>query len=492
VSERNLYIFEKPNTGKEFASWLSRKIGLPQRHGDGLIMIGSDHVVTWCIGHLLKLKDIDEYLKENGIAQPNDIKNDGTLWWNHKHFPFMIAPSEVCFTIDESDAGRKKQAELIGKQISAADIIWHAADRDREGQLIVDELLEYFKKDVGNKPVKRLIYSAIDDAAFDVAMKNVGNNRDPKYVNAGRAALARSVADAYIGIPGTRVLTSLLKGKGILSLGRVQSPILSIVCERFIANRDFKSKAFYTILIALPDGTEMKLKKGKPSDTGYDEDGRLVDYEIARKIVAEIEAAKVTGQITFAKRGNVEIKPPLPFDLPSLQSFMSKKHGLSVAETTDACQQLYNKKMQTYIGTECRYLPTSMLSDINKIMKHLRSSSPQMKYLVENADTDRRSDCWNDSKVTAHHAIIPTGTAGMCDNEAERMVHDVVCRRYVAQFYPPAVKMTERLEAEFAGHKFESVTSKLISRGWTEVEDDSLDEETKNDDIAVPIMKNAK
>lgn len=492
MGERNLYIFEKPNTGQEFASWLSRKLGLPPKRGDGLVMVGSDHVVAWCIGHLLKLRDIDEYLKEKGIAQHGDIRDNGSLWWSHKHFPFMIEPSEVRFTIDETDNGRKKQAEMIGKQMAAADVIWHAADRDREGQLIVDELLEYFKKDVGNKPVKRLIYSAIDDAAFEQAVANVGNNRDPKYANAGKAALARAVADCYIGIPGTRVLTSLLAGKGTLSLGRVQSPLLSIVCERFIVNRDFKQKAFYTILITLPDGTEMKLKKGKPSEMGYDEAGRLVDHDLARRIVAEIEASGVDGEITLANRGNVEIKPPLPFDLASLQSTMSKRHGIPVPNTTAACQALYNKKMQTYIGTECRYLPTSMTDDINKIMKHLRGSSSQMKPFVENADTDRRSACWDDSKVTAHHAIIPTGTAGMCDNEAERIVHDAVCRRYVAQFYPPAVKSTERLEASFAGHGFEVASSKLISKGWSEVEDESLGDETQDSDTAAPLMKAGK
>lgn len=452
-------------------------------------MVGAHHVVGWAIGHLLKLKDIDDYLKEKGIAKKEDIRSDGGVWWRHEHFPFMPEPSEIKFVADKSDKGRYKQTEIVGKQMAAADVIYHAADLDREGQFIGDELLQYFAADVKGKKIKRLIYSSLDDDAFAAAMANVGDNNESRFKNAGYAAMARAVADAYIGIPGTRVLSSLLSGKGTLSMGRVQSPLLSIICDRFVSNRDFKPKIFWTPIMTLPDGTVMTMKKGKPMDEGYDDAGRLVDYTVAQRILAELTAAG-KGEITKAETKRTEIQPPLPFDLPSLQSAMSKKHGLTVDETINACQALYEKKMQTYIGTECRYLPTAMLDSTPKVMKSLRGSSGHMKNLVENANPDLKSKCWDDSKVAAHHGIIPTGESGHCANNAEQLVYEAVCRRYLAQFYPPAIKSTDRLEADFAGYDFSAVASTLVVKGWSEVESDELnisDTEEQKDMLTMSI-----
>lgn len=483
MAQRHVYLFEKPDAARNFASWLSRTQNLSSKSGEGLVMVGADHVVTWAIGHLLKLKDIDDYLKEKGIAKKDDIRSDGGVWWRHEHFPFMPEVSEFEFVADKSDEGRYKQVGIIGKQFAAADVIYHAADKDREGQLIGDELIQYFHKEVQGKQIKRLIYSSLDDAAFASAMEKVADNSEPRFKNSGLAAMARAVADAYIGIPGTRVLSSLSPGKGTLSMGRVQTPLLSIICDRFLANRDFKPKVFWTPLITLPDGTVLTMKKGAPLEEGFDDAGRLVDYEVAKRILASISTGN--GEITRSDTKRTEIQPPLPFDLPSLQSAMSKKHGLSVDETINACQALYEKKMQTYIGTECRYLPTAMAGDIPRVMKSLRNNSGSMKNLVENADADLRSACWNDSKVAAHHAIIPTGDSGQCSNQAEQIVYEAVCRRYMAQFYPPAVKSTDRLEAEFAGREFSAVSSQLVVKGWSEVESDefSLDDEVEKKDL---------
>ncbi|EQD61116.1 DNA topoisomerase III, partial [mine drainage metagenome] len=162
----------------------------------------------------------------------------------------------------------------------------------------------------------------------------------------------------------------------------------------------------------------------------------------------------------------------LPFSLPSIQTELSKKYGLTVDEVTKACQSLYEKKMQTYVGTDCRYLPESMHAESLTVLKGLNT---KYSAFVGKADPGIKYACWDDSKVSgeggaAHHAIIPTGQTGPIGSEAERIVYDAVCRRYLSQFHPEHKYLSLSVVGLFGQDEFKTTATVTLSQGWKVVE----------------------
>ena len=477
--ESTLYLAEKPDAAKNLADFLARKFGVNAVRKEGYIKVGDRINVGWCIGHMLALPQIEEYIKERFTLTEADYytnpKGKRSLKWNIKYYPIILKPSDIRFVPPENTKENKfkiDQIAVIKQLMKDADVIVHAADNDREGQLIVDELLEYFKI---TKPVNRMVFSALDDKSLETALKEVKSNTAPEYVNLSKACKARVVSDYTVGINCTCVLT-VSSNQGLLSLGRVQTPLLSVICRRFIANRDFKKQDYFVITMTF-EGIKFKLKTS-PSMEGTNENGQIIDEKVAKRIMDDLNRLK-TGTVTLFETKEEKTQPPLPFDLPSIQSEMSSRFNLSVEDTTEACQKLYEKKMQTYIGTDCRYLPTSMRADIKDVITTIHRNDG-FKKLAEGANTNLTSAAWNDSKITAHHAIIPTSVTGSYSNEEERIVHGAVMSRYLAQFYPPSVHERQNIEISIGDYTMTSTNKKLLVAGWMAVEK-SLNVETEAD-----------
>jgi len=468
-----LLVTEKPDAAKELAGYLSRKNGATLVKNKRCIVVGND-TITWARGHLLEQADPDAYLAS--IVRTDKNSKNGKLYWSKSNLP--IIPKPFVYQPSTEDADRAAQLSEIGSLMKKADIIFNAADRDREGQLIFDEIAEYFN--MTSKNIKRVMFSALDDGSFDKAFASVVDNNDPSVKNMGVAAKARGQADWLIGMNGTRAMTlAHNNGSGVMNIGRVLVPTLSIVVRRHIEIANFKPKPYYTPTIKMEDGTILTWNKRFDDGdmTGIDEEGRIVDKAVADEIVRRINAG-LKGDITESKSVEKSQEPPLPFSLPSIQSELSRKHGLSVDSITKACQKLYEKKMQSYVGTDCRYLPESQHSEAISVLNGLRTQFPG---IIRNTDTSKKYSCWNDKKMSgdgaaAHHAIIPTGIVGMLEGEAERIVFDAVCKRYVAQFYPEYRYLSVALKSTFDKDEFSASARAPISMGWKEIEGDTDDQ----------------
>ena len=472
---KRLFFTEKPDAGKELAAYLGKKMNVkPEKASNGRSISVGDDVVIWGRGHLMGLAEPDHYFRNRGFKE----NKNGKYSWHDVPLPIIPAKFENLPSVEDAD--RRAQLSEIGKLLSKADEIWNAGDADREGQLIFDEIKDHFNV---KKSIKRILFSALDDAAFDRAFSAIKNNAAPEIANMGIAAMMRSQADWLIGMNATRALSlshgSKLRempgfdGNGVLNIGRVLTPTVSIIVRREKEIKAFKSVPFYTPTVKMPDGTVLTWNKrlGDVDVPGII-DGRIVDRVLAQKIVDNINRG-LEGEITDSKSVEKSESPPLPYSLPAIQAELSKRYGLTVDEITSACQSLYEKKMQTYIGTDCRYLPESMHGEELEV---LRGLSGKYASLVQRSDPSIKYSCWDDKKVSgdgaaAHHAIIPTGQGGPIGSEAERLVYDAVCRRYVAQFYPEHKYLSMAIVGVFGQDEFKSTARITVSQGWKAVDD---------------------
>ena len=476
-----VFVAEKPDVARELSAFLGKKNAIAPKKEQRFISVGDEIVVTWARGHLLEQAQVDEYFPE--IRKDASNSSNNRLFWSC--VPLPILPKKFIYKPSAEDADRSAQLKEIGRLMRRATEIYNAADRDREGQLIFDEIVEHFE--ISGKPIKRLIFSSLDDQALERAMATCVDNSTPSVFNAGLAARARGQADWLIGMNGTRAMTlaHVPPGSrgGFLSVGRVMTPTMSVVVRRHLEIQNFKSSAFFVPVVELPDGTIMEWKSRSDGDaTGLSVDGKIVDRTVADRIVRDINSG-LEGEITESKSTERKEEPPLPFSLPSIQSELAKKYGLTIDEITKACQSLYEKKMQTYVGTDCPYLPEAMHGEALSVLDGLRGGAFQRA--IGGADIKRKYGCWDDKKLSgeggaAHHAIIPTGNRGSLDSEAEKLVYQAVCNRYIAQFHPEHRYLSISLKAAFGSNEFSASAKAVLSNGWKDVDGDvaSVTEDT--------------
>jgi len=446
MGERRLFIAEKPSLAQAIADGM----GGGQKAGTH-IKVGND-IVTWCRGHILELAEPDEYLSD---AVPKNSK--GKKVWRMEDLAIIPKKWKTLPVAESHD-----QLKAIRSLLKDATIIVNAGDPDREGQLLVDEVLEFCGLDPDGKKVERVLISAMDAVSVEKALRSVKPNH--MYRPLRLCALGRQRADWLMGMNGTRAFTC--KYNSLITVGRVQTPTLALVVARDLEIENFKPRDFYTPMITLADGTQMKWC-GRTVDTpGIDEEGRIVDRKLGEAIVRRIEDG-LKGQITLADAEEKAEKAPLPHSLDTLSIELSKKTGMSAQRVLDACQGLYEThKLTTYPRTDCRYLPESQIEDKGRVLQALHGTS--LRNLVEGADTSLRSRAWNDSKVTAHHAIIPTGVSptGKHLTGDERIVFDTVSRYYISQFYPDHLYLDLQVEALFGEDKFRSARKESLAPGW--------------------------
>ncbi|MGF1723398.1 DNA topoisomerase III [Photobacterium nomapromontoriensis] len=468
-----LYIAEKPSLGRAIAAVLPR----PHKNQNGYIEAGNGDIVTWCIGHLLEQVEPDAYDEQYKKWNLADLPIIPEQW--------LLAPRKTA----------KQQLAVVRKLCKQATEVVHAGDPDREGQLLVDEVIDYVKLAQGKKAaMQRLLISDLNPSAVKRALGKLRSNRD--FIPLSVSALARSRADWLYGMNMTRAYTLLgQKGgyRGVLSVGRVQTPVLGLVTRRDDEIANFIPKPFYELFALIPYQDMVIRARWKPSDAclaWQDEDGRILNRKLCENVVSRIKGQPA--EVTLSERKETRQSAPLPYSLSALQIDAAKRFGMSAADVLATCQSLYEKhKVITYPRSDCRYLPVEHFKQASEISQAIAAIDNGLSAAVSGADFSIKSKAWNDKKVGAHHAIIPTpkaiNAAGL--SAAEQKVYQLIARQYLMQFYPPAVYSEAKLEFTIAGGLFIARGRQLLSPGWRKLlgRDDKTENELDLADKVPPL-----
>ncbi|NAZ95711.1 DNA topoisomerase III [Vibrio toranzoniae] len=449
-----LIIAEKPSLGRAIAAALLN----PQKKDQGFIKCGNGDVVTWCIGHLLEQVEPDAY-------------DDRYKKWNLADLP--IVPEQWQLRPRKTSS---KQLTVIRKLLKDATQIVHAGDPDREGQLLVDEVIDYCKVSKAKKEsMDRLLISDLNLPAVKRALSQMRSNRD--FIPLSISALARSRADWLYGMNMTRAYTLLGQKagyQGVLSVGRVQTPVLGLVVRRDEEIENFIPKDYFTLHALIPyqnNGQSFDIRaRWKPSEAckpWQDEEGRVLNRKLAENVANRIANQPVT--VTESEQKQSKQAAPLPYSLSALQIDASKRFGMSAQQVLDTCQSLYEKhKLITYPRSDSRYLPKEHYSQRESIVDAIANNAKELQSGAQGVDLSLKSKAWNDSKVDAHHAIIPTpkksSVNGLSANEMK--IYQQVARQYLMQFYPPAIFADAKLVFDIAGGVFIAKGRQLINPGW--------------------------
>lgn len=443
-----LYIAEKPSVGRAIASVLP---GGGQRM-QGYIQCGPDIQVSWCVGHLLEPS-------EPAIYNPQ--------WKSWRLQDLPIIPVQWKLT---PRPGTHDQLRVLQTLLQRATEVIHAGDPDREGQLLVDELLHYCKVTC---PVQRVLINDMNPDAIKLALIRQKDNRH--FSRLCRSALARQRADWLFGLNLTRAFTLQQQqkgGEGVYSVGRVQTPVLGLVVERDTAIAHFTPRPFFLLDIDLQgeassEAFRARWQPGQAWQHVLDEEDRLLDRPTAEQILQRV--LNQTGQIIEARFREKEEPAPLPWSLSTLQIEAARLFRISAQQVLDTAQSLYEKhRLITYPRSDCRHLPEGHFAQRAQVMAAIAHNLPALHSAIANAEPDRRSKAWDDGKVDAHHAIIPT--LRQCQSASlsarEKQVYDLICRQYLMQFYPPARLREGLLVADILGERFRASETGLLSPGW--------------------------
>lgn len=446
-----LFIAEKPSLARAIADVLPK----PHQKGNGFIKASNGDIVSWCIGHLLEQATPEAY-------------DQRYKKWTIADLP--IVPEKWILTPKSST---EKQFTILVDLIKSAGQIVHAGDPDREGQLLVDEVLNYCQLlPEKRKTIQRCLISDLNASAVEKSLEQLRSNQD--FIPLSTSALARARADWLYGINMSRLCTIAGQRngyRGVLSIGRVQTPVLGLVVRRDLDIEQFVPKSFYEVYAVLETKHKEIFKaKWQPSEACspyQDEEGRILVKKLAENVCQRIK--NQTGIIDKVSNKKKELAPPLPFNLSALQIEMAKKNGLSAQEVLDICQSLYEKhKLITYPRSDCRFLPQDHLKQINGVKSAIENNCPQLQPAINNADFTLRSKAWNDKKVEAHHAIIPTLRKVSMNNlsEHEKSIYQVIATQYLAQFYT-AYKYAElQIDVDIEGGKFIAKANQMMDEGW--------------------------
>lgn len=451
-----LYIAEKPSLGRAIAEVLPG----PMQRGDGFIKLANGDCVSWCIGHLLEQAEPHVYDPE--------FKS-----WRMQHLPIVPEKWKL-----KPKSDTKKQLAVLKKLVAEADVLVHAGDPDREGQLLVDQVFSYFKLSARRvAAIERLLINDMNPAAVQKALGKLDKNTN--YVPLSSSALARSRADWLYGINMTRAYT--IQGRkvgydGVLSVGRVQTPVLGLVVRRCEEIENFVSKPFYEVLAHLTtQQSENFTATWQPSEACQpymDESGRVLVKQLAQTVVDRITGKP--GVVQKAERKNKKQAPPLPYSLSILQIDAARRYGLNAQVVLSCCQALYEKhKLITYPRSDCRYLPDEHYLQSGAVLDAIKNNHNGLGKKVDAADRKIKTAAWNDKKVSAHHAIIPTTRKMDLQrlSSQEQQIYLLIARQYIAQFYPLHQYADTRVEVLIEGGLFVANAKTILVSGWKELFD---------------------
>lgn len=462
-----LFIAEKPSVATDIVKALG---GNFTRH-DGYFESSTD-VVSYCVGHVLEM------------VPPEQI-NPAYATWSLDTLPLQLYP--VRLQPKESVA---KQANTLIKLIQRTDIqtVVHCGDPDDEGQLLVDELLEY----AGNtKPVKRAL---INDNTAPAVKKAITSLRDNKeFRGLYLKALMRSAGDAIYGFSMSRCFS--IKGRekgyrGVLSVGRVQTPVLGLIVRRWRDFTSHKSAYYYTLAGNFLSGTDVISARWLTSEYApVDDKKRLIDKKWAEGLAKNL-AGKPASVLAAAVDTGKEKAAPLPFNLVRLQQYMNQKNKLTAQQTLDITQELREKhKAITYNRSDCSYLSDEQYSEAPRVIEALKSLND---FTLLDTDPGRKSKAFDSKKVTAHTAIIPT--ANVPDlvklTANEKAVYLAIARFYLAQFMPKKAYDEAIADIKCGDESFRVAARKTTHSGFTALlgEDKSDDEPDDDNTSAFELL----
>ena len=463
-----LYIAEKPSMAAEIAKYLPG----PVSRKDGYITTG-DGVITWGYGHILRQAEPDEY----------DPKYER---WRVEDLP--IIPQSWKLLVADSC---KKQFEIVKGLIDQATEIVHAGDPDREGQLLIDEVLDYVNN---QKPVRRILLNALDEHSIKKAIVSLRDNQE--FHDLKQSALARSRADWLIGMNLSRAYTLAAQQAGhrtTLPVGRVKTPTLALVVRREREIDGFKQVEYFTVKADFEHDATVFTAYWKPKEEqpGLDTEGRLADKTIAKDLLARLQAASEPATVISCETTEKKEQQRLPLALSTLQVMAGKKFGYDPQLVLDTAQKLYERKLTTYPRSDCEFLPESQHEDAAAIIGNLgRIANNELAGWATKADISISSRAWNDKKITAHHAIIPT--VERCNfaslSETERNIYFLIAQTYIAQFYPVHVYDQTRAELEHASETFIANGRIVKELGWKEIYSADTEEKKEDDSTMLPAM----
>ena len=418
---------EKPSVARDIAKCLainSRRDGYFE---------GNGYQITWAFGHLVELKEPDEYHPE---------------WkrWSLESLP--IIPEQFGLKA-RGDESAQKQLNIIKRLLVSADDIICATDAGREGELIFRYILSW--AECLQKPFKRLWISSLTDDAIRKGFAQLQDGR--VYDGLYRAAKCRSESDWIVGLNATRLYTLKFGGQGRLwTIGRVQTPVLAMIVQKDLDIACFIPKDFWEL------------------HTGY----RAADFQYVggrfdQKADAEAMLNQIEGHdfgITSVKGKREQVFPPLLYDLTDLQKDMSIRYGFTADQTLTYAQQLYEKKHITYPRTDSRCLTNDMKPGMKPLLEKLRLHFEAQIAALDLDQLQLNSRYFNDAKVTDHHAIIPTTTLPGSLSDHEAKVHAAIVLRFIAAFYPPCVKQITTVLGAVRAIPFKTTGTMIVSSGW--------------------------
>ncbi len=466
---KSVYIAEKPSVAQEFA----KALHVSGKSGGGY-MENEDKIVTWCVGHLVTMSYPDAY-------------DPALKKWSLKDLPFI--PKTFKYEVIPSAS---KQFKVISSLLHRSDVdtIYVCTDSGREGEYIY-RLVEQQAGVTGKKRYRVWI----DSQTEGEILRGIREAKDlSAYDDLGASAYCRAKEDYLMGINFSRLLTLkygrcisgyLNTKRAVISVGRVMTCVQGMVVKREREIRDFTETPFYRVMAQFGEGENafegewraVPGSKYEGSDDLYKENG-FKQRDKAQALIDYLKTPEpVTGQIVSVEKKTEKKNPPLLFNLAELQNDCSRRFRISPDQTLTITQELYEKRLVTYPRTDARVLSSAVAGEINKNLNGLMSYESAVPYLKEIAAMGSHKDLTktryvDDTKITDHYAIIPTGEgwqnlSGLTD--ISRQVFDLIVRRFLSIFYPPAVYERMNIQTARKGESFFTSLRALISPGYLSV-----------------------
>lgn len=424
-------------------------------------MHGNGYYVTWAFGHLV---------------QPALPEGYGIKGFQRDNLPvipdeFQLVPRQVRTEKGyKADSGVMKQIRTITRLFNDSDRIIVATDAGREGELIFRYLYHYTGCTV---PFDRLWISSLTDKAIREGLANLEDGT--KYDNLYLAAKSRSEADWLVGINGTQALT-IAAGRGTYSVGRVQTPTLAMVCARFWENKRFVPQDVFQTHFST---------RGKDADS-------VAKFSSVKKWNVKGEAAEVYGILKEAgtvavlsvERKETVQEAPLLYDLTALQKDANARHGFTAEKTLAIAQKLYESKLITYPRTGSRYIPEDVFAGIPSLLKGLKGNPKWDAVVGQLRELNRRSV--DDTKVTDHHALLPTGVKPLLFSKEDTAIYDMIVARMLEAFSGKCVKDVTTVKAGCGGVEFVAKGNVVKQYGWRSVRNEK---EEGEDNVVLPEWK---
>lgn len=445
-------IAEKPSVAREIANILGAR-----SKRDGYIE-GNGYQVTWVYGHLCTLKEPHDY-------NPN--------WKRWSIYDLPLIPKPFGIKLIENE-GAIKQFKVIENLVQGADKVINCGDAGQEGELIQRWVL---KKAQCKCPVERLWISSLTEDAIKEGFQNLRPEAD--FNKLYEAGMMRAIGDWLLGMNATRLYTLKYgQNKQVLSIGRVQTPTLALIVNRHKEITEFIPEQYWELKTIYRD-TTFSSTKGKFKS---EEEGKTF---LESMIGHDFEVTDVS-----SKKGSEQA--PRLFDLTSLQVECNKKYGMSADDTLRTIQSLYEKKVTTYPRVDTTYLSDDIYPKVEGILKGLKSYT-ELTNPILTTKIPKSKKIFDNSKVTDHHAIIPTGVSPTALTKEEQRVFDLVARRFIANFYPICINSTTTILGKVNDIEFKTSGKQILEPGWRVVFSKEKEEETsekeKEEEKTLPLFE---